>query len=151
MWTSRKVKRVVLVGGSDAISVIDQCALAFGVVINVGDKRSGSGFTSQVGLKPLQQVRFVITGPNNAVVGRGNLSHSIKCVILSAAVIAASFERYGDGPIQRAPVLTGKLSKGMQQVAFEIVFVARNDARLIEHLDNLGSQIVSFRVALRSP
>ena len=73
-------ERVVFVGRPDAVAVVDQRALALGVVIDVGDEGRGDRRAAQVDLDPLQQVGFVEAGAitllSGAVSSVGRLSAS---------------------------------------------------------------------------
>ena len=77
-----KSQCIILISCVYAVGIFDASALAFGIIINISDKRGSDGLTvilrtAQIDRYAFKQIRFVKRGSIDAAIGRGDADSPI--------------------------------------------------------------------------
>src|SRR5271165_4789497 len=94
-----KSLRVVFIGGADAVAVLYLGALPLGVIVDVGDERRPYQLAVcllalQIGVHALEQFGLIVGRTDDALVGRGQQSWPVECVVERTAGITFGFQRH---------------------------------------------------------
>src|SRR5258708_15415994 len=131
------------------ITVLNECTLASGVIVDIIDKGGDSSRTVQVGFKTFEQVSFVVDWAHRAVIGRGKAKRTVECVIGCATGIRLIFQRNLCRPVRSALVVYNEFAATVQEVTFEIVLFAGVHTQAVEALIRFSSQVSLFWIGLR--
>jgi hypothetical protein len=135
---------VVFVDRIGAVAVLDQYALALGVVIDIRDEGCPEWLATrlraaQVDVDLFQQTGFVVGRPVSAVVRRRGRGDAVQRVIGGGAGEGFGFERGALRPVRRVLVVARELTRAAQGVAFEIVEIGGDDAGAVIMTEGLAA------------
>src|SRR5688572_22879997 len=125
---------IILVRRLGAVCVVNDGALALGVVINIGDERRCSRRAAKVHPHLLEQVCFVVGRAIDAAVRRGDCGWTIERIVGCAAGEGSVVWRGILPPVYISFVGKQQITPATLQIPLEVVFLTYDHASAVEDL-----------------